>query len=229
MATEWQQKLIDDGYYLWPSALPLSTITKLVTAIERMDLTGKAGMRRPELKDPEFLEIAHSEIARTITGAALGTGARPVRMILFDKTPEANWHVAWHQDPCIAVKSKAEVAGYTGWSEKGGVNHVQPPAGVLENMVTLRIHLDETPASNGALEVVPGSHRIGRIPEKQIQGFVAEHPKVVCEARPGDILIMKPLILHSSRKSVTSGHRRVIHIEYAGSDLPRPLEWLGIA
>jgi len=33
--------------------------------------------------------------------------------------------------------------------------------GSVEGMVTLRLHLDETPAENGALRVVPGSHGLG--------------------------------------------------------------------
>jgi len=36
---------------------------------------------------------------------------------------------------------------------------------------------------------------------------------------------MCPLILHASSKAVSPSHRRVIHIEYAGAELPGGLEW----
>ncbi|MEL7238912.1 MAG: phytanoyl-CoA dioxygenase, partial [Planctomycetota bacterium] len=70
------------------------------------------------------------------------------RGILFDKTPDRNWKVAWHQDRSIAVNGRAEAAGFGPWSRKAGVVHVQPPTRVLRQIVTLRLHLDDTPGSN---------------------------------------------------------------------------------
>ena len=36
---------------------------------------------------------------------------------------------------------------------------------------------------------------------------------------------MRPLILHSSSASISPSHRRVIHLEFAGEPLPKPLAW----
>ena len=93
----------------------------------------------------------------------LPTGFVPVRSILFDKTPRQNWPVSWHQDLTIAVQKEATCEGYGPWTTKEGVPHVQPPVELLEKMVTARIHLDDTDASNSALMVIPGSHRLGKI------------------------------------------------------------------
>ncbi len=41
-----------------------------------------------------------------------------VRAIYFDKTSEANWSVAWHQDKTIAVKEKVNIPGFEPWSIK---------------------------------------------------------------------------------------------------------------
>ena len=46
---------------------------------------------------------------------------------------------------------------------KDGVPHVQPPVEILSGMLSIRVHLDETPESNGALRVIPGSHLLGRL------------------------------------------------------------------
>ena len=201
----------------------------LRVATERLVAPGSAGARRPELRSPAFTSLASGGRSMETATAILGEGCRPVRMILFDKTPESNWHVAWHQDPCIAVKAKADVPGYAGWSIKSGIPHVQPPASILEQMVTLRYHIDDTPADNGALWVSPRSHRQGRIPESLIPDMTTADRTVVCSAHAGDLLIMRPLLLHASQKATAaSPHRRVIHIEYAGVDLPIPLEWSGI-
>ncbi|MEZ5299860.1 MAG: hypothetical protein R3F11_04210 [Verrucomicrobiales bacterium] len=42
----------------------------------------------------------------------LGGDALPVRAIYFDKSPESNWGVAWHQDLTIAVAARAVVPGF---------------------------------------------------------------------------------------------------------------------
>jgi hypothetical protein len=48
---------------------------------------------------------------------------------------------------------------------------------------------------------------------------------VVCPAERGDVICMRPLILHSSSRSIEPVHRRVLHLEYAARQLPNGLEW----
>lgn len=155
--------------------------------------------------------------------------SQPVRAIYFDKTPESNWMVAWHQDLTLAVLTKIEVPGFGPWSIKDGVAHVQPPAHLLEEMLTVRLHLDDCDQSNGALRVIPGSHRSGRLSAEAIEKLRSEEPALSCCVAAGDALLMRPLLLHSSGRSQTSSHRRVVHIEYASFALPRGLEWYSAA
>jgi hypothetical protein len=60
---------------------------------------------------PEVQEVAGDWMVRRLVEAVLGPKAFAVRSIFFDKTPEANWKVAWHQDMTIAVRKKIEVDG----------------------------------------------------------------------------------------------------------------------
>ncbi len=46
-----------------------------------------------------------------------------------------------------------------------------------------------------------------------------------CPAERGDVIIMRPLILHSSSMSDAPEHRRVLHLESAASDLPDGMDW----
>ncbi|MFK5923870.1 MAG: phytanoyl-CoA dioxygenase family protein [Verrucomicrobiota bacterium] len=148
-----------------------------------------------------------------------------VRSILFDKTISKNWPVAWHQDLTIALKHKIELPAYAPWSVKDGVPHVQPPTELLQSMTTIRIHLDDTPAENGALRVIPASHQLGKIPSKDIPIHSARSIHI-CECQAGDILTMSPLILHSSPRSTHPSRRRVIHFEYAPlKKLDSRLQW----
>lgn len=163
-----------------------------------------------------------------IAGARLGTGAFPVRAILFDKTPGANWALGWHQDRTVAVRKRADVPGYGPWSVKAGVAHVEPPFSVIEAMVTLRIHLDPVPADNAPLLIAPGSHRLGRVAESDVDAAVKQCGAVACLAERGDIWCYATPVLHASAASSGHMHRRVLQVDYAAVPLAPPLEWFGV-
>ena len=94
----------------------------------------------------EVRELAGSPPIRSIVESILGSEARVVRGLMFDKRPEANWGVPWHQDLTIAVANRVEVSGFAAWTRKADIPHVQPPEEFLSRMLTLRIHLDaDTP------------------------------------------------------------------------------------
>jgi ectoine hydroxylase-related dioxygenase (phytanoyl-CoA dioxygenase family) len=162
---------------------------------------------------------------RCLVDTHLAGAAFPVRATLFDKTAGANWRVPWHQDLTIPVAARAEVPGYGPWSVKAGVLHVQPPARVLEQMLSVRIHLDDCPASNGALRVLAGTHRLGRLTPGQIAEQRRREAPVACDVAAGGVLLMRPLLLHASYSASQAAHRRVIHIDYACHPLDGGLRW----
>ncbi len=149
----------------------------------------------------------------------------PVRAIYFDKSPDANWFVGWHQDLTIALRARAEVPGFSRWTVKDGIPHAQPPVEFLERMLTVRLHLDDADDSNGALRVLPGSHGFGILSSGRMDELAASQSEVLCAAAAGDALLMRPLLLHASSRSASARHRRVLHIEYAGFTLPARLDW----
>jgi len=69
--------------------------------------------------------------------------------------------VAWHQDLTFSVDKKLDLPGYGPWTIKQDQYSVQPPLDLLENIFTIRIHLDDTDEKNGALRVIPGLHLKG--------------------------------------------------------------------
>jgi len=177
------------------------------------------------LAHPAVRQFATSGAILAVVQPFLHDLPRPVRAIHFDKSPHTNWLVAWHQDLTIAVNHQAELPGYGPWSTKDGVIHVQPPVEVLQNMITLRLHLDDADETNGALKVLPGSHLHGRLTTSGIDELRAIIPEEICRASKGDALLMRPLILHASGRSRADRHRRILHIEYAAGPLPNGLEW----
>lgn len=166
-------------------------------------------------------------IAR-LASALIGSAARPVRAILFDKSETSNWSLGWHQDRVIALRRRVDSPGFGPWTVKRGVPHVAPPVELLAAMITLRIHLDPVPDDNAPLLVAPGSHRLGLIAEPAIPAVVARCGVRACLAAPGDVWANSTLILHASQRSVGHAHRRLLQLDYAAFDLPPALEWRGI-
>jgi ectoine hydroxylase-related dioxygenase (phytanoyl-CoA dioxygenase family) len=174
---------------------------------------------------PEMRELAGSEFVRKLVAPVLGDGYFPVRGILFDKNDAANWKVPWHQDVTIAVRERVDSADYGPWSVKAGVTHVQPPTNVLEEMLSVRLHLDDCPSENGALRVIPRSHLGGKLGEVRMDEIVSTSKAVTCELAAGGALLMYPLLVHASSAAVRPGHRRVLHFDFAVQELPGGLQW----
>ncbi len=164
---------------------------------------------------------ALSEIVHRLTGAS----AQLVRIIAFDKTPAANWFVPWHQDRSIALKARKDIPGFSKWTVKDGTAHVEPPPILLSEIATLRVHLDRCDESDGPLEVLPGSHRMGPLPKAEIDRVSLEMTPAVCLAEPGDVMAMRPLLIHRSQRARQPNRRRVLHLEYCSVGLPGGLEW----
>ena len=184
----------------------------------------KAG-RRGLLAEPAVQRLARGERILRLIRPHLPEEPLPVRAIYFDKSPDANWLVAWHQDLTLTVRARADVPGFGPWSTKDGVPHVQPPVELMQQMLSVRLHLDDADAENGALRVLPGSHRLGRLSSERIQELRAQGSEVVCALSAGDAFLMRPLLLHASGRSTKASHRRVLHLEYAGFKLPSGLQW----
>src|ERR1700743_1959312 len=71
------------------------------------------GVRNLLRTNPLVANFAKSPLVMGLLEQAGGQGAFPVRAIFFDKNPEANWLVPWHQDLSIAVEKQIETDGFT--------------------------------------------------------------------------------------------------------------------
>lgn len=215
-----------NGFCLVENAISKEDVGALVQGLSIFENEiNNYGVRDLMNKVPHVRELAMSDPLMSIAKHILGEKAKPVRSVFFDKVPSANWNVPWHQDTSISLKNKADVPGFGPWSEKQGVVHVEPPEEYLAKTLTLRVHLDAADANTGVLRVIPGTHRLGRVASRELIRIVENSEVVECNAHPGDVLLMCPLLFHSSRKAVVPSHRRIIHIEYSAMKLPEPLAW----
>ena len=185
----------------------------------------RGGIRNIEKKSARVLEYATSSSMLNTAEQYLSGAPKLVRAIYFNKTPSNNWLVTWHQDKTVSVSEKFEKKGWSTWSVKDHMHHVQPPLFVLDEMVTFRVHLDASTLETGCLKVIPNSHTLGILGQENIDEFVDDAEVFLCSAPRGSALVMRPHILHSSSKATSPSHRRVLHLEYSSYSLPQGVTW----
>ena len=227
----YSDRISKEGFAIVDGVLSSQRVESLCAAISSIPegeevrrKTNVYGIRNLLEASSEVRDLAAASEVRALMVPVLGPHCFAVRATFFDKVPDANWNLRWHQDGVISVKERVDTPGFGAWSNKAGTLQVRPPDDVLLRMLAIRIHLDECPKANGALRVLAGSHK-QRWPREQIAACKSEFGEFICEVGRGGVVAMRPLILHASSASAAPGHRRVIHIEFACDDLPGALEW----
>ena len=203
------------GFLILPHVLICREIEALLCGLADMNHhRGRAGIRHL-LHHRAVAEVAADPRLLGIARAVLRHNALPFRTTLFDKSPDSNWLITWHQDTALPLTEKRETPGWGPWSVKEGVIYANAPARALAQVLALRLHLDDCTRDNGPLRVLPGTHVLGVLSDEQILDRVARTSSVECLVQQGGVLAMRPLIVHASSKSQTQSSRRVLQIEYA--------------
>lgn len=215
-----------DGAERYAKALSASELAMLDELADHTNSDGPGA----RLTDEPLLSqlLASGGSMCRIARSKLGERARPVRAVLFDKRDGMNWALGWHQDRTLAVEEKVEIPGFGPWSRKDGIVHVEPPFDIINDMITLRAHLDPCGEENAPLLIAPGSHRLGRIPANEVAVIAKKLGSVPCLAGIGDIWLYATAIAHASEKAVAPTRRRVLQIDFANDALPGGLRWYGI-
>ncbi|MBB4601523.1 hypothetical protein HNQ93_004308 [Hymenobacter luteus] len=226
------QNLQKHGYATLPGIISPEEVRALLQTIEAVETTSSNFRRSQDVfairnllgEIPQLREQLLTPRLREVL-AALFPGATPhlTKAIYFDKPAGSNWLVAWHQDVMISVDHRLDLPGYGPWSSKSGEVAVLPPQAILEGIFTLRLHLDDCDETNGALRVVPDSHRHGVIPNEQHPAYTPQ--AVTCPVPAGGLMLMQPLTLHASNRSTSNRPRRVIHLEFSAAELPAGVQW----
>ncbi len=142
----------DDGVEIQSGLVSEELMNAVIAELNETDLSMPTHeIRHADKKFSTIAALVKSEnLIREATKQLQQTPSL-VRVIFFDKTPEKNWRVTWHQDKTVALNKKFTGSGWDVWSVKEGVFHVQPPLEVLNKMLTFRVHLDPADEYNGCL------------------------------------------------------------------------------
>lgn len=203
------------GFELVEDIISSNDIDNIHREIDQLKECDSAGIRHAEVKLSTLQQLAKASLSLQLAEHYLQEKPQLMRCILFNKTPDTNWLVSWHQDKTLCIPRQFEHPDWGPWSIKDGLHHVQPPLNILNQMITLSFHLDDNHRENGCLKVLPGSHRQGILSPGEIQSLSEEISPVHCLAPQGSVLVMKPLLVHASSKAIKPDRRRVIHMEFA--------------
>ena len=224
-------EISDKGYTTIDNIYTEEEIESILQTIVQVDKTNDTFRKSKDLfairqflkEVPTSIPLVFNDNLKNIIQELFGDNYFVVKSIYFDKPEDSNWYVSYHQDLTISVENKIEKDGYGSWTLKQNQYAVQPPLEILENIFTIRIHLDRTDENNGALKVIPKSH-LKNIYRPELIDWTNE-TESICNVDRGGIMIMKPLLLHSSSRTTNKQKRRVIHIELSNRELPADMNW----
>ncbi|MCX5690829.1 MAG: phytanoyl-CoA dioxygenase family protein, partial [Planctomycetota bacterium] len=219
-------QLQSEGYFTMEDCLTTECTRTLADLCEPLWSQGdgkRPGIRRVLARCPALAGMLSTSPIPGLIEMLCGRRAHVVRSILFDKTPETNWLVPWHQDATIALAARHDIEGFGPWSIKEGEHHCRPPRWLIDQVAVIRIHLDACGIDNGPLRVIPGSHRDGLLSDAAIAQLAAAGPVHECCVGVGGIVGMRPHTVHASRKATVPARRRVLHLECTAAALPAGL------
>ena len=219
----WANSLRDAGFALLPAVFQPGQVAEMLAELGSAfaaDTTGSTmrsmdgsvfGARNVLSLWPGVVDAWKSEPLPTVLRDTMGSDFGLVRVLYFDKPPQQSWALPWHKDLTIAVeRHHSSSEQFRKPTKKAGVPHVEAPEWLLQQMLTLRIHLDDVTEENGPLQIMPGSHRSIKA--------LGDGAQATIFAQAGDVLLMRPLASHCSNNSVagTVRRRRVLHLEFCG-------------
>ena len=207
-----EAKFESDGFVVINQILDKNELSVLAEKCES-EIEAKVGTRNL-LKFSWARDLAQKLIGNDLLKPLMPERAVAIQGNYFSKDVQNNWSVTLHRDLSIPVKSQVASAEWRGWSKKEGTLYAHPPKQVLEDVLAVRLHLENNNSENGALEIVTGSHK----------KFNQKGERRLCHVGEGGALIMRPLALHSSTK-LKAGKRRVLHFVFGPEQLPNDVEW----
>lgn len=226
-----KETISKEGFAIIENVFTQEEIDHLLLTISHADTSKPTFRKTAELfairqffkEIPSCFDIVFNKRIRDLISNTFGDNYFVAKSIYFDKPENSNWFVSYHQDLTISVDKKLNIAGFGPWTTKQHQFAVQPPINILQDNFTMRIHLDDTKEENGALKVIPKSHLKGVYRPETIDW--TNETEVICNVGGGGIMFMKPLLLHSSGRTINNNKRRVLHIEFSRSALPENLNW----
>jgi hypothetical protein len=142
---------IANGFEIVPAVLDQHDIPHVAAALEVESLERSRAGARHLMRHPIVQQVARDLRLVALASRFLGPSAIPFRATLFDKSPDHNWLVVWHQDTALPLRERRDVSGWGPWSVKAGITYAHAPANALSRVIALRLHIDDSGADTLSL------------------------------------------------------------------------------
>jgi len=236
-----------DGFVLRAAVFPQADLDRLRLAVEETVAAVVVQARRPD-SGPEFLLAGHrlQFSSRTVIQWEWRDGSPEVRLLEPFTHLDGRFAGLWN-DPRL-VEPMRDALGADGvapftcklnlkrphdgsefpWHQDYPYWYARTKDGAHE-IATAMIFLDAASAANGALRVLPGSHRAGPAPRDRVEttGFLADAARIdasqeeLVPAPAGSVLFFPSLLLHRSSPNTSADQRRAILLSFQPAGRPR--------
>lgn len=211
MNTDASRQLDELGYVLLPDAMEASLLTRLRESVEQRfscegDAAGKefkieAGARRLANlvnKGAVFREVIHHPTVLPLVAHVLGGSVK------LSSLNARSVHPGWDKPQPLHCDMSALPDEHGAW---------------VCNTVWM---LDDFTERNGALRVVPGSHRSNRLPQDVLEDAAADDPRQqVVTGAAGSVIVMNAHLWHGGMANLTFRPRTAVHAFYCRRDKPQ--------
>jgi hypothetical protein len=105
---DWLSSVRDQGFAIVPGVLDTHDLDSLLTELSDPCIhRSRAGVRHA-MRFACVSTLARDERLLGMARKTLGNSALPFKATMFDKSPTANWLVAWHQDTALPLKQRCD-------------------------------------------------------------------------------------------------------------------------
>ena len=92
----------------------------------------------------------------------------------------------------------------------------------VQNIVAM-LYLDESNKNNGALRIIPKSHKITGWINENLSDLTHHPDEIIIEVKEGSILLFDGNLWHSGTKNINGKRRRVLYIDFRRKEIPQLL------
>src|SRR5882672_10510692 len=132
------------GFEIIPELFDPESMASVIRSLDKAPLRHGGAGARNALQIESVRALAWDSRLLNIASDLLSGNAVPFRATLFDKSFRANWLLVWHQHTALPLRERRDVKAWGRWSVKEGVFCAHAPAYALEQVLAIRIHLDNS-------------------------------------------------------------------------------------
>ncbi|UVI30030.1 phytanoyl-CoA dioxygenase family protein [Paenibacillus spongiae] len=216
-----------DGYVILENVFSQEEVGRMIDTVERGEGVAQANAGGPRDASGRSSRLALWYDLRDDIWSAASTAPRIVNSVRILLGEDASF---FHGKVML---KEAKSGGAWEWHQDYGYWYGH--GFVFPNLISAFVALDASTVENGCLQVLRGSHRIGRLDhgrvgtqtgaeQARLNQIESMFERVYCELKPGSVLFFHSNLLHASAANESDRHRRSFIMCYSAASNPEITE-----